>query len=103
MILSVMKRNLEEEKEPTEQSKKKEKVAGKHGGRRKGAGLLLTPLASYVLLPSKFPRIVFAGTSSTCIKTASALGHHYHHRLPAPTLHISSPKNGMWISVCKHH
>src|SRR5215204_6639181 len=39
----------------------------------------------------EFPRIVFAGNSYTCIKTASALGHHYHHRLPAPTLHISSP------------
>ena len=39
----------------------------------------------------EFPRIVFAGNSSPCIKTASALGHHYHHRLPAPTLHISSP------------
>src|SRR5215212_11696748 len=67
---------------------------------RKRAGAVIDPGSFYA---SEFPRIEFAGNSSLCIKTASALGHHYHHRLPAPTLHFSSPKNGIWISVSKHH
>jgi len=72
------KRSLEEEKEPTEQTEKIDQAAGRRGGWRKGAGLLMTPPPSYVLLPSEFPRIEFAGNSSQCIKIGVAEGYDYY-------------------------
>ena len=34
----------------------------------------------------EFPRIVFAGNSSQCIKTAANEGRDYYHSLPVPIL-----------------